>query len=53
VERGRFISAYDEAHARPVVVLGAAISQSLFPHSDAVGQSVRVNGDLYEVIVVF
>src|SRR6267154_6552113 len=32
VERGRFISAFDEEHARPVVVLGAAISESLFPY---------------------
>ena len=31
VQRGRFISAFDQEHARPVVVLGAAISESLFP----------------------
>jgi len=31
IERGRFISAFDQEHARPVVVLGAAISESLFP----------------------
>jgi putative ABC transport system permease protein len=53
VGRGRFISAFDEEHARPVVVLGAAINESLFPNTDAVGKSVRVNGDLYEVIGVF
>ncbi len=29
VERGRFISAFDQEHARPVVVLGAAISESV------------------------
>jgi putative ABC transport system permease protein len=53
IERGRFISAFDQEHARPVVVLGAAISESLFPNSDAVGKTVRINGGLYEVIGVF
>jgi putative ABC transport system permease protein len=53
IERGRFISAYDQEHARPVVVLGAAISESLFPYADAVGKEVRINGSVYEVIGVF
>ena len=53
VGRGRFISAFDQEHARPVVVLGAAINESLFPNTDAVGKTVRINGDLYEVIGVF
>jgi putative ABC transport system permease protein len=50
---GRFISAFDQEHARPVVVLGAAINEALFPYTDAVGKTVRLNGDLYEVIGVF
>jgi putative ABC transport system permease protein len=53
IERGRFITAYDQEHARPVVVLGAAISESLFPYTDAVGKEVRINGSVYEVIGVF
>lgn len=53
IGRGRFISAFDQEHARPVVVLGAAINESLFPNSDAIGRSVRINGDLYEVIGIF
>ena len=53
VERGRFISNFDEEHARPVVVLGASISESLFPNSDAIGKEVRINGAVYEVIGVF
>src|SRR5258707_942279 len=44
IERGRFISAFDQQHGRPVVVLGAAISESLFPTTDAVGKTVRING---------
>jgi len=43
IERGRFISAFDQEHARPVVVLGAAISESLFPNTDAIGKTVRIN----------
>jgi len=53
VERGRFINAFDQEHARPVVVLGASISESLFPNSDALGKTVRINGAAYEVIGVF
>ncbi len=53
VGRGRFISAFDQEHARPVVVLGAAINESLFPNTDAVGKTVRLNGDQYDVIGVF
>jgi putative ABC transport system permease protein len=53
IERGRFISAFDQEHARPVVVLGAAISESLFPNTDAIGKTVRINSAVYEVIGVF
>jgi len=53
IERGRFISAFDQEHARPVVVLGAAISESLFPNTDALGKTVRINGSVYEVVGVF
>src|SRR5260370_6581853 len=53
IERGRFISAFDQEHARPLVVLGAAISESLFPNSDALGKTVRIHDSTYEVIGVF
>jgi putative ABC transport system permease protein len=53
IGEGRFISAYDEEHARPVVVIGRSIADSLFPNSDPVGKEVRLNGRLYEVIGVF
>ena len=47
---GRFISRFDEDHARPVVVLGISIAESLFPAGGALGKIVRLNGKLYEVI---
>ncbi len=53
IEHGRFISAFDQEHARPVVVLGAAIADSLFPDRDPLSQTVRINGSVYEVIGVF
>lgn len=53
VAQGRFISKYDEDHAREVVVIGDAITQALFPNSDPIGKSVRLNGMLYEVVGTF
>jgi putative ABC transport system permease protein len=53
VANGRYISPYDEEHARDVAVIGAAIADSLFPHSDPLGKSVRLNGKLFEIIGVF
>ena len=52
VSTGRFISRYDVDHARPVIVLGTAIADSLFPRTDPIGKTVRTNGKLYEVIGV-
>ncbi|HVS74918.1 MAG TPA: ABC transporter permease [Candidatus Acidoferrales bacterium] len=53
IARGRFVSAFDQEHARPVVVLGAAISESLFPYADPLGKTVRINGAVYDVIGIF
>ena len=53
VDQGRFVTKYDEEHARPVVVIGSDIADSLFPHTDPLGKIVRLNGGLYEVIGVF
>jgi putative ABC transport system permease protein len=53
VAEGRFISAFDEEHARSVIVLGQSIANSLFPNVDPLGKAVRLNGRLYEVAGVF
>ena len=53
VATGRYISQYDEEHARDVAVIGAAIADSLFPHTDPLGKTVRLNGKLFEIIGVF
>jgi putative ABC transport system permease protein len=53
VAEGRFITQFDEEHSRDVIVIGQAIADALFPHIDAIGKMVRLNGRLYEVIGVF
>jgi putative ABC transport system permease protein len=53
VDNGRFISAFDEEHARAVILIGRAIAESLFGNLDPLGKEVRLNGRLYEVIGVF
>jgi putative ABC transport system permease protein len=53
VAEGRYISPFDEEHARNVAVIGNAIADSLFPNLDPVGKQVRLNGQLYEIIGVF
>jgi putative ABC transport system permease protein len=53
IQEGRFISDYDEEHARSVVVIGRAIAESLFPQVDPIGKQVRLDGRWYEVIGVF
>jgi len=53
VNEGRFLSRFDEEHSRDVVVLGAALADSLFPNTDAIGKIAYLNGRQYEVIGIF
>jgi len=53
VGTGRFLSKYDEDHARAVVVIGSDLANTLFPTVDPLGKMVRLNGSLFEVIGVF
>ncbi len=53
VAQGRFISPDDLDHSRAVLVIGAALADSLFPRLDPIGKTARMNGRPYEVIGVF
>ncbi len=50
VQAGRFISSGDQRRARPVLVIGLAVADSLFPNLDPIGRTVRLNGLPYEVV---
>ncbi|MGF1547134.1 MAG: ABC transporter permease [Thiotrichales bacterium] len=49
---GRFLPADDLAHPRAFAVLGAKVSEALFPNRSALGEKVRVAGESYRVIGV-
>jgi putative ABC transport system permease protein len=54
VEVGRGLTTADIELARPVIILGIAVREKLFPpYINPVGQTIRVDGSLYEVIGVF
>lgn len=51
---GRGLSQQDVDQSRPVVVLGAAVVEMLFPsHLDPVGETVRIDNGIYQVIGVY
>jgi putative ABC transport system permease protein len=41
-EYGRFLTANDVSHHRPVVVLGSEIAENLFPNSDPLGKRITL-----------
>jgi putative ABC transport system permease protein len=49
---GRGLSEVDIAQRRPVVVIGAEVAEKLLAEVNPIGQSVRVGGELMEVIGV-
>jgi putative ABC transport system permease protein len=51
--QGEFLSTDDLASMARVVLLGARVARELFPGGEAVGSTVRVNGDPYTVKGVF
>jgi putative ABC transport system permease protein len=54
VEVGRSFSAQDVDEGRKVMILGQAVAEKLFPPSiNPLGEEVRVDGALYQVIGVF
>jgi putative ABC transport system permease protein len=50
---GRNLSQADVKTSRNVAVIGFAIGQKLFPFTDPIGKTVRMDGRKYEVIGVF
>jgi len=54
VAAGRGLVQQDLDMARPVIVLGGAVAEKLFPpYIDAVGQTVRVDDGVYQVVGVY
>ncbi len=53
VGTGRNISEVDVKTARKVAVIGYAIGKKLYPFTDPIGKTIRVDGRKYEVIGVF
>lgn len=52
IAQGRFLDEDDDQRAQRVAVLGARVSQELFPWQDAVGHELRLRGIPFEVIGV-
>lgn len=50
VETGRFLSDEEDTAGAPVVVIGRAVSDELFPVSDPIGRQVRIAGRAFTVI---
>ncbi len=52
IDLGRFFSEQDVQFGRPVMVLGSAVAETLFPNISPLGKQVRMDGHKYEVIGV-
>jgi putative ABC transport system permease protein len=52
VRVGRFLTPLDVRDRKRTAVLGAELARTLFPLSDAVGETVRLGGDWYDVVGV-
>jgi putative ABC transport system permease protein len=50
---GRFFTALENSRGMPVCVLSPALQRKLFPFGDAVGKSVRIQADFYNVVGVY
>ena len=53
VELGRNLSRMDMLAARRVTVIGHSLAEELFPFTDPIGKTIRVDNRKYEVIGVF
>jgi len=50
VTKGRFLTHEDNLIQSETCVISTALSRTLFPFGDAVGQSINIGGNLYEVV---
>jgi putative ABC transport system permease protein len=50
VDQGRFFSDMEDLHRRDVVVIGNAVRERFFPHEDAIGKVIVVDGHSLEVV---
>lgn len=53
LSKGRFLDESDERFALMTCVIGSDVASSLFEEEDPIGQSIRVNSYLFEVVGVF
>ncbi|MCS6993738.1 MAG: ABC transporter permease [Anaerolineales bacterium] len=52
MEKGRFFTASDRQSVKQVAVLGATTAGELFPNTEAIGQSIKINDVRFTVIGV-
>jgi putative ABC transport system permease protein len=52
MQRGRFLTAADDAGCRNSAVLSSGAAEALFPSGDAVGQSVEVGAESFRIVGV-
>ena len=50
IDQGRFYSDMEDLHRRDIVVIGNAVRERFFPHEDAIGKVIVVDGHSLEVI---
>lgn len=53
VSAGRFITSFDNDNKLKTVVIGTAVANDLYVGVDPVGQSMKINGELFKVVGLF
>jgi len=52
LDRGRFLTDFDDLYRRPVCLIGKDVDEYLFPETEALGKLIRLGGTDYEVVGV-